>query len=374
MNRMIFRTCCHAAMLSAALLSLPRCARDARASAVPAAVPPGDGSVFVSPASPLRQKLLVAAVESRLVRSRLVVPAAVEADPGRLARVTPPLTGRIRQLFVRQGEIVRKEQPLFALDAPDVVAARADVLRSRTMLVQAEQALRRERDLVEHGVGAQRELEDAEAAYAVARDESRRASARLQFLGIESGDLDSPLVVRSPLAGQVLSLSTAPGEFRNDATAPLLVVADLSKLWLTASLPERDAEKVRVGDEVRARVTALPDREFLGRVLFIENVLDPETRTVKVRIQLENPEHRLKPGMFASAAFLAPPLPALVVPTAALLLGDANDVSSVWVEREPWTFARRAVRLASQETDFAVVAEGLAAGERIVVENGALLR
>jgi membrane fusion protein, heavy metal efflux system len=329
------------------------------------------GTVAVAKDSPLREKIQTAAVERRDVRPRFLAPASVEADPSRLAKIAPPLTGQVRQLLVHQGDLVRKAQPLFVLDAPDLVAARADLLRARTVLIQTDQALRRAQDLLAHAVAAQRDVEEAEAARNVARDDLRRAETRLQLLGINSGDVDAPLVVRSPLAGQVLSLATAPGEFRNDPTTPLLVVADLSTLWVTANVPERDDDRVHANDDASVRVAAYPEREFLGRVLFIENVLDPDTRTVKVRIQLQNPDGLLKPGMFATVTFIGAPAETIVVPTTALLVGDGTYV---WVETAPWTFAKRAVQIASQDRDSAVIASGLKPGERIIVRNGALLQ
>ncbi len=330
-----------------------------------------DGSVTIEKGSPLRAKLKIETVESRQIRARLLAPATVEADPARLAKIVPPLTGQVKQLFVRQGDIVTKGQPLFVLDAPDLVTARADFLRAKSVLVQAENALRRQKDLFEHSIAAKRDVEDAQTAHDVARDDLRRSTVRLKLLGIDSGDLDEPLTVRSPLSGQVLSLATAPGEFRNDATTPLLVVADLSSLWITANVPERDVQRVHAGDEALARVAAFPEQEFRGRILFIENVLETDTRSVKVRIKFENAQGRLKPGMFATVSFLGPPGPAIVIPTTALQVGETTYV---WLERKPWTFVRRNVQLSSESSSSAVVADGLKPGDRIIVQNGALLQ
>ena len=332
---------------------------------------PASGAVVVPQTSPLRGKLAIETVERRPVRPELLAPASIEADPARLAKVAPPLTGQVKQLLVHQGDLVEKGQPLFVLDAPDLVTARADVLRARTVLVQTDQALRRAQDLLEHSVAAKRDVEEAQAARDVARDDLRRAEQRLRLLGIQSADVDAPLVVRSPLGGQVLSLATAPGEFRNDPTTPLLVVADLSKLWVTASVPERDIAHVNANDQASVRVAAYPDREFFGRVLHIENVLDPDTRTVKVRIQLDNPGALLKPGMFATVTFFGSPAPAIIVPTTALFVSDGTFV---WVETAPWTFVKRPIQVASEDKDHAIVAAGLKPNERIVIRNGALLQ
>lgn len=357
------------ALASVSLLVHAGCQR--ANAATPAATVPEDGSIAVPADSPFRGRLVVAAVESREVRPKLLAPATVEADPAHLAKIAPPLTGRVKSLFVRQGQLVKAGQPLFELDAPDLVAARADFLRAKSVLLQAEQALRRQKDLLEHSIAAQRDVEEAQTGFDVARDDLKRAEVRLKLLGIGSGELDAPLMVRSPLAGQVLSLAAAPGEFRNDSTTPLLVVADLTSLWVTANVPERDIEKVRVGDAAQIQVAACGDRRLSGRVLFIENVLDADTRTAKVRIQLDNSDGRLKPGMFATVGLEGAPAPALVVPTTALFVGETE--SYVWVEKSPWSFVRRDVELGSQDRDTAVVVKGLASGERIVTANGALL-
>jgi cobalt-zinc-cadmium efflux system membrane fusion protein len=357
--------------LALTLVGSAACKRQESPQPGAAEEPKPQNAIVVPQASPLRTKIQTELVEPHPVRSTFEVPASIEADPGRLAKVVPPLTGQVRQLLVRQGELVTKGQPLLVIDAPDLVTARADVLRARTVLVQNEQALRRAQDLLEHSVAAKRDVEEAQAAHDVARDDLRRAEARLRLLGIQSADVEAPLVVRSPLNGQVLSLATAPGEFRNDPTIPLLIVADLSALWVTASVPERDAGRVHPHDDASMRVAAFPNREFLGRVLFIENVLDPDTRTVKVRIQLENPDALLKPGMFATVTFFGSPSSSIVVPTTALLISDGTFV---WVETAPWTFTRRPVQIASQDRDHAVISAGLKPGERIVVQNGALLQ
>ena len=330
-----------------------------------------DGSISVAEGSPLREKLKLETVESRPFRPRLLAPASVEADPAHMARIVPPLAGQVKRLLVRQGQVVKKGDPLFVLDAPDLVTARADFLRAKSVLVQAESALNRQKDLYEHSIAAKREVEDAETTFAVARDDLKRSTARLKLLGVDSGELDEPLTVRAPMSGQVLSLATSPGEFRNDVTTPLLVVADLSSVWITASVPERDVQRVHVGDEAVARVAAFSGQEFKGRILFIENVLETDTRSVKVRIQFDNSEGRLKPGMFATVGFLGAPAPAIVVPSTALQVGESTYV---WVERSPWTFVRRPVQLASEGSDSAVVSEGLKPGERVVVQNGALLQ
>ena len=117
--------------------------------------------------------------------------------------------------------------------------------------------------------------------------------------------------------------------------------------------------------------TAYPNEVFKGKVLFVSDVLDPDTRRTKVRIAFDNPDVRLKPNMFANATFLAPAQAMPVVPTTALILRDETD--QVFVEVAPWVFEARPVEIAFQQGDEAIVARGLKAGERIVVKGGVLL-
>ena len=112
--------------------------------------------------------------------------------------------------------------------------------------------------------------------------------------------------MKAPVAGSVIDLQMAPGAFLNDATAAVMTIADLSTVWVTANVPEKDTSLVSKGQSVDVVFTAYPNEVFKGKVLFVSDVLDPDTRRTKVRIAFENPDIRLKPNMFANATFLAP--------------------------------------------------------------------
>jgi cobalt-zinc-cadmium efflux system membrane fusion protein len=173
------------------------------------------------------------------------------------------------------------------------------------------------------------------------------------------------------MAGSVIDLTVAPGAFWNDATAALMTVADLRTVWVTAGVPEKDTALVAKGQPVDVAFAAYPGQLFKGEVLFVSDVLDPDTRRTKVRIAFANPDARLKPGMFATASFHAPARRAAVVPTSALLVKD--DANQVLVEVAPWTFVPRKVEIAFQQGDQAVLISGVTAADRIVVKGGVLL-
>lgn len=328
-------------------------------------------AVFVPEASPLRGRLRVEPVATESVRRELVAPASVEAEPSRLAKIAPPLPGRVVKLFVHFGDSVTQGQPLFSLDSPDLVAAQSDYLKAKSAHAQAERTVARQRDLTEHGVGAQRELEQARAELETTASELDRTTTRLRLLGIGPGAVGGPLTVNAPLGGRIIDLATAPGQYQNDPATPLMTIADLSVVWVTANVQEKDLRRVQAGDEASASFVAYPGEPFAGRVLSVGDLLDPETRAIKVRVALDNAAGRLKPNMFAKVTFQGRAAPERVVPTAAVVL--AGEKSTVFVETAPWTFERREVEVGEQYESRIVVTKGLDAGARVVAKDAVLL-
>jgi cobalt-zinc-cadmium efflux system membrane fusion protein len=329
--------------------------------------------IIVPDGSPLRGKLTIDAVALTEVQRNLVLPAVVEADPARLVRVLPPLAGRITQLKVQLGEQVERGQPLVVLDSPDLGTAYADYERAKANLALAIKNRDRLRDLVRTSAIAVRELQQAETDAINAEAERQRAEARLKQIGVdpEAPTRSRTVTISAPVSGSIIDLTVAPGAYWNDATAALMTVADLSTIWVTANVPEKDTAMVAKGQPVEIVFSAYPGEVFKGEVLFVSNVLDPDTRRTKVRINLENPEARFKPGMFASVTFFAPKQTIPMVPTTALFLKD--DVSQVFVEVAPWRFESRRVDVGFQQGDEAAIRNGLSAGDRVVTRGGVLL-
>jgi cobalt-zinc-cadmium efflux system membrane fusion protein len=323
--------------------------------------------LFIPDGSSMRARIKVDAIVARPVRHELNVPATAEADPAKMAKISPPLPGRVVKLLVRLGEAVKQGAPLFTLDSSDLVAAQTDYLKARSAEAQADRALARQKDLVEHGIGAKRDLEQAETEGELARSELERAATRLRLLGMDPGQVGRPLQVRAPVSGRIIDLATASGEYQNDPAAVLMTVADLSTIWVTANVPEKDIQRVTVGDEALIDFSAYPGERLAGRVQFIGEVLVPETRSVKVRIELNNPGGRLKPGMFARVALRGKESPELLVPPAALVVHA--DKSFLLVEKAPWIFERRVVEVGDALPEGTCILHGLVSGERIVTAN-----
>ena len=187
----------------------------------------------------------------------------------------------------------------------------------------------------------------------------------------DPGDIGRPLTVRAPISGRIIDLATSPGQYQNDPAAALMTVADFSTVWVAANVPEKDIRRVSADEEALVDFNAYPGERLKGEVHSIGEVLDPETRTVKVRIRLDNATGRLKPGMFARVTLRGRESPELLVPPSALQVrGDRNFL---FVEKEPWAFERRAVDVGEALPGGTCISSGLAAGERIVTAGTILL-
>ena len=331
------------------------------------------GRITVPEGSPLRGKLTVAAVAEKEIQRTLALPSVVEADPARTVKVMPPVTGRVTELKVQLGERVVRGQELAVIDSGDLAQAYADIEKARSVLKLTKNALDRQMGLEKAGGTAIKDREQAQNDYSQAVAELERAQSRLRAMGVPADKEEQSrlLSMKAPASGSVIDLQAAPGAFLNDLTAAIMTIANLDTIWITASVPEKDTALVTKGQDVNVALAAYPGEVFAGNVLFISDVLDPDTRRTKVRIAFENPEVRLKPNMFANATFLAPKHMVRVVPTLALVLKDESD--QVFVEVAPWTFEARTVEVGFQQGDQAIIASGLKAGERIVVKGGVLL-
>jgi len=341
-------------------------------SAPPAAVVRKGASIAVPAGSPLRQSLQVASAAEQNVARVIPVPGVVEADSAHLVRVVPPVAGRIEQLLKHLGDTVKAGDALFTMDSADVAAAHSDATKAQAGLTLARRNLERQKELRAADISAHKDLEQAESEYAQALSESERSKARLaQLGGTLSGGNGRVYTLRSPLSGHVIELNGGQGGFWNDTNAPVMVVADLSTVWLTASVQEKDLSAVFAGQVADIELNAYPGQHIAGKVGYVGEVLDPDTRTVKVRVAVDNKDGRLKPGMFAQVTFSAAPHQGVVVPASALVQSGTH--TQVYVETAAWTFEPRTVATGVHNGELVEIVSGLKAGTRIVAKEGVLL-
>jgi len=363
---------CSLCAIALACSMLAGCAKHAEDAAPPAAANHlDDGSISVPKTSPLRQRLQVAAVTEQDIAVQTSAPGAIEAMPEKLVKVTPPLSGRILRLQRALGDTVKAGDALFTLDSADLSAAYADDSKARSALLQARQERDRQKTLFEAEIAARKDYEAAQASFEQAQSDAHASADKLAQYGAPVGGSRRDYVLRSPIAGTVIEMNGAQGGYWNDINAPVMTVADLSTVWLSANVAEKDLAQLAVGQSTRITLDAMPGQQFEGKIAYIGAVLDTDTRTVKVRVSIDNRNGKFKPGMFAHAGFAGATRRVIVVPAAALL--QSGLYTKVMVERSTMRFEARIVQVGATLQDQVEILSGLKAGERIVVKEGVLL-
>jgi membrane fusion protein, heavy metal efflux system len=338
----------------------------------PALVHEGE-RILVPEKSPLRERLTVAPAPAEPSSTVVMAPGIVEADPARTVNVLPPGAGRVREVKVELGDRVQRGQVLATIDSPDLAQAYSDYDKAAAAAVLAAKNLRYQEEQFRIGAAAQRDLESARNDNSQAAAEYARTRVRLRAMGAaeDAQGAGRLLMVRAPASGSITALSIAPGATINDDTQAIMTVADLSVVWVTALIAERDLGSVARNQDAEIRVDAYPGRTLQGKVLFVADVLEPDSRRDKTRIALPNPDAYLKPNMFATVTLHGPTLQRVVLPSSALLMN--NDRTSVFVAVAPWTFERRTVQPLLDEGTQVVIEAGVRPGESVVVRGGILL-
>ena len=323
-----------------------------------------DGNrVTVPENSPLRDRLKVDVVKEQEIDATSPRPPSSRPSRRRWRRSTPPLAGKWCACCVKFGDVVRAGQPLLTLDSPDLAQAQSDYLRAKSSLAQAERTLARQQDLD----GARHRRAGARSSrrrpIATSR-ESELERCRVALEAAQSGHQPHRRAAERALAHRraVIDLAVTPGEFTNDPNAVLMTVADLSTVWVTANVQEKDIRRVHKGDDATAPFAAYPG-ETLRRARCSSSAICsiPTPARSRSASPSTTTDGRLKPGMFATVTFAETATADVVVPTPALVL--VGDETFVFVEAAPWTFERARVDPASSRASVTVVTDGLTAGD-----------
>ena len=330
--------------------------------------------ILVPEDSALRGRLSVMPASVQVVSAKLLLPAVVESDPARTAVVLTPLSGRLVALKVALGDRVTRGQVLAVIDSPDLGQANDDDDKAADVLKLTEKNLGRQEAQNKLGVASDRDLDQAKSDHAQAAAEYARTQARLTMLGVSLEKRPSSRSVYlhiEQVAGSVTTLAVSPGTMINDPTQPMMTIADLSTVWVTALVPEKDVAAVSKNQDAEVSLVAYPDRVLHGKVLFVSDVLETDSRRNKIRIAFANSDYALKPNMFATVVLAGPAQSQVVLPSSALLMN--NDRTSVFVATAPWTFERRTVDPQLEEGSMVAIRAGVKAGEQVVVKGGILL-
>jgi membrane fusion protein, heavy metal efflux system len=329
--------------------------------------------IVIPESSPLRKRLTVTPAHAEDVSPKLVLPAVVESDPARTAAVLTPLGGRVLEIKVALGDRVRQGQVLAVIDSPDLGQAYDDNDKAADTFQLTQKNLSRQEGQLKLGTASTRDLDQARSDNAQAAAEYARTQARLKTFDVpaERHQHSTLLSVLAPVSGSVTTLAIARGNMINDPTQPIMTVADLSTVWVTALVPEKDVAVVTKDQDVEVALSAYPGRVLHGKVLFISDIIEPDSRRDKLRIAFPNADVSLKPNMFATVTLAGPKESRVILPTSALLMN--NDRTTVFVATEPWTFERRTVDAQLEEGPTVAVGSGVKDGEQVVVKGGILL-
>jgi len=315
------------------------------------------------------EQFVLATVEQRRAVDELHVTGVVAPDVNRAVPVLSLAGGRATDIRVRLGDEVTKGQVLLVINSPDVAQAFSDYQKAQADELLFQQQLERARDLYAKGAIAKQEMETAENAAQKAKVDVATAKQRIAVLGADINN-PSPLIsIRAPISGSIVeqNVTGGTGVRSMDNSPNLFTIADLSSVWVLCDVYENDLSRVRLGDAAEVRLNAFPDRTFPGRVGNISTVLDPSTRTAKVRLELPNPTHLMRAGMFATATFRSQTgqLRSLVPATAIMRLHDKDWVFCPLGGKQ---FRRREVQAGPAAGDgFQAILSGLAPGDKVAV-------
>ncbi len=357
-----------------ACLALTACGKGSTSAPPGAPAPQRDPMVVTAPAE-LAARLLLGAPAYAEVRETIRAPARVDADETRLARVGAPVAGRIVDLVAREGDNVRRGQVLARINSTELSAAQLGYLKALSQAGLAERATARARQLFEADVISAAELQRRQAELVQAQAEADAMGDQLKVLGMsEAGQsklaatrsINSVAYIVATLSGTVIDRKVTEGQVVQPADGVFLV-ADLSSVWVVADIPEQAAGSVRVGESVTVEIPALPGRRIEGRLSYLSPTVNPQTRTVRVRMDVPNPERDLKPAMLASMLIQGPPQRRLTIDAAAIVREDNRDFVFVRTAGDAWRLTP--VQLGDEAQGRRVVLSGLRDADAVVLDG-----
>jgi cobalt-zinc-cadmium efflux system membrane fusion protein len=297
--------------------------------------------------------------------------------------VFTPYAGRIIGLFAKIGDDVKKGQTLFTIDSPDLLNAESTLIAAAGVLELTTRNLARLRELYKTRAVSQKDLEQAVSDQQTAEGALRAGRDSVRQFGKSDTEIDRivaeriadpTLVIPSPITGRITDRNAAPGLYVQPGSAPApYSVADVDTMWMLANVPETDSPAFRLGQAVRVKVIAHPDRVYDGKITTIGAMVDPNTRRVLLRSDVADPQHELRSGMFATFVIRTGNP---VRSTAVLFDGvvrEGDGTMTVWVTADRRRFTKRTVKIGLQRDGYRQILEGVQAGELVATEGALFL-
>jgi len=349
------------------------------------------GQVFV-PTPEQWSTLTVEPVDKRVFRPEHVTEGKIAVDEDRSTPIFSPYAGRVTKLLAKPGDTVVRGQPLFVIEATDMVQAQNDFLaavaglnKAQSQVALAKTVEKRLHELYESKAIALREWQQAQADLTAAQADLKAAETaleavrnRLAILGKtdqeitalqNTGRISPETTIPAPIAGTIVQRKVGPGQYVSSASSdPVFVIGDLATVWLIAYVRETSAANVGIGEQVQFTVLAYPNETFRGNISYVAAAMDPNTRRLLVRATIPNPQGLLKPEMFASVTIFTDEgdwSPA--VPVESVIY--EGDKARVWVARDDKSIELRQVTPGVRQGRLLQVLSGLRVGEKVVTKG-----
>lgn len=296
---------------------------------------------------------------------------------------TPVITqvgGPVSRIVVSPGQIVHKGQPLLYVTSPDFSQLRASYLKAKDAFELAEKNYKRAEDLYNHHAIAARDLEAAASAKNQAQADLQANEQALRILGFQDPNAQAPnalkgeLPLLAPIGGEVVERLVAAGQVIQAGATQAFTISNTSTVWVLANVYQQDLPYVRVGDPVTISTDAYPDQEFHGKISYVAAALDATTRTLQARIDVKNPQDRLKKDMYVVAGVLAGKIPDVLTVPKGAVLHDSENEPFVYVVAANNQFSRRQVKVGEATEDQFQITSGLTAGEKVAGDGSVFLQ
>jgi len=341
------------------------------------AVPSDDSSALhfagdtltINAHAPLLSKIKCTAVVQQPHQLTFSTAAMVKIIPNSYVEIPMPFAGRVVRSYVSLGQKVAVNTALFSISSSDYFDAQRTYLEAKQTYALAANVLKRQKDLLSHGVGTQKELEEAETNFAISNTTLNNAAAALKIYDNNPAQvvLGQPLLFRSPIHGEILSNTIVLGQYNKEDAPALLRIAELSKVWVSAYIKEKDLGAIDQIRSVEVRIDNQPAKRLQGKIVHINQFVDEANRNIEVLVECDNKDRLLKPGMYVNTQFEQLAATSIFIPAKAVL--QFNDKSFVWVQLTPHTFMRRYVQTGVTENEQIQIIQGLSNGEQIIGEG-----
>lgn len=359
------------AVLIASVLALSACKK----ATVQEASNAQSDALRVMATDSLQAQLQITEVVSQDVSDTIRVAGQIDFDEQALTRIGSSVTGRVTQIQATLGQVVDKGDTLALINSSELSGAQLSYLKARSEKELHRRNMERAKTLFQSDVISAAEFQRRESEYEIAVAETRAAQDQLRVLGVSpssierlanTGTIDSVASVMATIKGVVVERKIAAGQVVQ-ASDVMFAVADLSRVWAVAQVPEQQVGQVKVGQSVSIEVPALGHEKLEGKLIYVGQTVNPESRTVLVRTALDNKSGRLKPSMLASMLIESTPVKRLVIPISAVVRQD--DADHVFVQEADKRYRLTPVTLAAEHSGLRVVLDGLTPGMRIVSEG-----